>query len=1025
MSLTHHVFCSIRALFGTDGSHNATHGSDCLTSAEREMDIVFGSLNQPSVTHTSPQHDLSTTAATATTNTSGGDDDGEEPFPSVPPGDNSNTSAPIPPADAEHPVNTPDLLSHSALVHAPTGSFSDSVKPSSDDEGALETATDTDNRPNEDTADMQDPSQPSTNGEDDINETQPANSIGDETSEHHKTQIVSEQQHQDNLVTETTTVQELDDHLTSDSCLSLQPASTPQDQTKDIHDAPSSASDTAQTNLNDDGDTKESATKESVPEVDSLLANEQKVIDGGAHDGDATLTLDAVDNKQETPVMLEASLAIKDTEDQQERDNKPVDDEAKHDMTPEQETESLAINETTIDHIAKPDNVESEHDHNQHSMDSSSCTNDKSLVEHVEDAHEPPASSVAVCDAKVDDNTETASDDDLKAHSPTKQDDDGQHGVNADDTFDSISLANDSEIVDNEVPIDPVMATATVEVVPVKDSVNQVSEPATQIPESAVAAAVAVMAEETVGPICEPTALVLESEPTISAEAIPVAAAADHDDVPEKEEPLPVDVMPVKPDSVEEPVAGDNLIDSGEMENQLTVETPNSASPMVAVTDDTKPAEEDHKPIVTEVAIVDDDKVEDDNVASNNDQSTVEDSGKEQAESHAIHEESALTTDHSKPLNDEDTVSSHEEHHDDNGTEATSATEEDLTTIEDTNEVVADREPSTSDQGSTSTDNDGSTVTETREDQPKSVPGSDEETDQVKTSSSSDQPKDKEGVPANKPTSPTRSPTRKSPTTGLKAPTKIGTTRKVPSTTTAGATTKSNNTTAAPATTRLRRPGTAAASGSATTAGAEKPVKKATGLKSSASPGRTPLPRVATLAKKPDSATPTETKPTVGTTKKRSSVINRLTAPTTASANKRASDAASSTAPTTKAASANGSAHRVKTATGTAPPATTRRTATKPATSTVEKPVARRTSPSSTAEKPTTTRRTSPPTSTTPHGTTKTARTATTSSATSRISSSSTAASDSMSGTATAKRSPVRRISPPSSTHPSTATKVS
>ncbi|KAG0174327.1 hypothetical protein DFQ28_006759 [Apophysomyces sp. BC1034] len=34
---------SIRALFGTDGSHNATHGSDCLTSAEREIDIIFGS----------------------------------------------------------------------------------------------------------------------------------------------------------------------------------------------------------------------------------------------------------------------------------------------------------------------------------------------------------------------------------------------------------------------------------------------------------------------------------------------------------------------------------------------------------------------------------------------------------------------------------------------------------------------------------------------------------------------------------------------------------------------------------------------------------------------------------------------------------------------------------------------------------------------------------------------------------------------------------------------------------------------
>ncbi|KAI8078064.1 nucleoside diphosphate kinase, partial [Gilbertella persicaria] len=32
---------SIRALFGTDGSHNATHGSDSITSAEREIDLIF------------------------------------------------------------------------------------------------------------------------------------------------------------------------------------------------------------------------------------------------------------------------------------------------------------------------------------------------------------------------------------------------------------------------------------------------------------------------------------------------------------------------------------------------------------------------------------------------------------------------------------------------------------------------------------------------------------------------------------------------------------------------------------------------------------------------------------------------------------------------------------------------------------------------------------------------------------------------------------------------------------------------
>ena len=35
---------SIRALFGTDGSHNAVHGSDAPISAEREIKIVFGDL---------------------------------------------------------------------------------------------------------------------------------------------------------------------------------------------------------------------------------------------------------------------------------------------------------------------------------------------------------------------------------------------------------------------------------------------------------------------------------------------------------------------------------------------------------------------------------------------------------------------------------------------------------------------------------------------------------------------------------------------------------------------------------------------------------------------------------------------------------------------------------------------------------------------------------------------------------------------------------------------------------------------
>ncbi|KAI8148477.1 non-metastatic cell 5, partial [Fennellomyces sp. T-0311] len=32
---------SVRALFGTDGMSNASHGSDCQTSAEREIKILF------------------------------------------------------------------------------------------------------------------------------------------------------------------------------------------------------------------------------------------------------------------------------------------------------------------------------------------------------------------------------------------------------------------------------------------------------------------------------------------------------------------------------------------------------------------------------------------------------------------------------------------------------------------------------------------------------------------------------------------------------------------------------------------------------------------------------------------------------------------------------------------------------------------------------------------------------------------------------------------------------------------------
>ena len=41
--ITIFLFISIRALFGTDGTKNAVHGSDSEVSAKREIEIVFGS----------------------------------------------------------------------------------------------------------------------------------------------------------------------------------------------------------------------------------------------------------------------------------------------------------------------------------------------------------------------------------------------------------------------------------------------------------------------------------------------------------------------------------------------------------------------------------------------------------------------------------------------------------------------------------------------------------------------------------------------------------------------------------------------------------------------------------------------------------------------------------------------------------------------------------------------------------------------------------------------------------------------
>ena len=40
------MLCSLRALYGTDGTQNATHGSDSPASAAREIRFFFPQLSQ-------------------------------------------------------------------------------------------------------------------------------------------------------------------------------------------------------------------------------------------------------------------------------------------------------------------------------------------------------------------------------------------------------------------------------------------------------------------------------------------------------------------------------------------------------------------------------------------------------------------------------------------------------------------------------------------------------------------------------------------------------------------------------------------------------------------------------------------------------------------------------------------------------------------------------------------------------------------------------------------------------------------
>lgn len=56
---------SVRALFGTDGSKNATHGSDSVQSAEREIQLLFGVTQENNDTQTEAKHPTSADETTS------------------------------------------------------------------------------------------------------------------------------------------------------------------------------------------------------------------------------------------------------------------------------------------------------------------------------------------------------------------------------------------------------------------------------------------------------------------------------------------------------------------------------------------------------------------------------------------------------------------------------------------------------------------------------------------------------------------------------------------------------------------------------------------------------------------------------------------------------------------------------------------------------------------------------------------------------------------------------------------------
>ncbi|CAO3595173.1 unnamed protein product [Absidia cylindrospora] len=1102
---------SIRALFGTDGSHNAAHGSDCLTSAEREIDIVFGNAQvaSSSTDGTVAQSDLSTAVTSAPLLN---DHDGsllddynskkDQPLATTKEIDSSgddindivattsdNTELFVPPAattpldtnnDVEHPVITSDSLSHPASPDrddAPTCPNSDFVElASGDNQGAtvnmaIPTEEKHDAAMSSDTDVQQTIFQVNTNNEN----VAPVNSDTKEALNEHDSLVVeaslSDQQQQvTNPVTENAVAGEVVADLSTlveTSHHQSTPDNTHNKQQVDDKDEATSL-------ISAELDSSHTVEKDDVQETNEdkctpapIAADEStiKVSETTIITTTTTTTTTADDNitetvDHETDTIVDNSSTSADIidkptvekEQQTSQALKIVDEDDDYDNTPEQETESLSIQEaisattttTTTDTIdaQKEDAVLAR---NHQFINTTSTTATTTATD------DTPVESVAATIAHetnniVDDKQQlTEAQDTLDKADDERRDD----GVISDvgENFDTIPLAADDEEASTTGELAEKIATAVTE-----------STPTAIVPEPT-------SSENTTTPV----ALNVEQGSTTTDELESTKESNIADELEPAVESIAVDAVADEPEPTEESIPDDVAISQPQPTEEIdpanvVADEPEPAVESIAVdavADEPKPTEES---IPDDVAISRPqpiDEINPANVVANELEST---GGSLEAigESH----EATVVADQSESIKKyaaDANVDELLEH-----IPVSSAVDEQVGNSDapqSQNTVETEKEIETNDVEPAATENktedkdqiDIALATTAIEDEPKAAPNDDHQTvsnddeakeietatvDQVNSVSRHSEDSaatDSKGIKSDEEpvketkvasTSPARSLLRKPPTGTAKTPVKStsppAAARKSPTSAT-GAT--------KPATaTRLRRPGTTLASGTGSTGTATATSTTGTATKkalpkTSTSPGRSPLPRVATLAKKPaakatdEPKTAAETKPT--TTKKRSSVISRLTAPTAASSNKRTSETASSTsAGTVKATPGNGTAttHRTRVTSTTghhAPTTTTRRPASKvsPASASDKPAAAKRISPSNTAA---TTRRISPPSSTTVHS--KTARSTIAAPASSSRLSSTTTKSPPTDSTV-AKRTPARRISPPTSTQLKSATK--